>query len=103
MQEHEVYVAIGAEGLERIVAAFYRQVPHDDVLSALYPPHDLAGAERRLREFLVYRFGGPAAYVEERGHPRLRMRHAPFRIGQVARERWLRLMDPGADGVCIAP
>ena len=55
MNEHEVYVAIGAEGFERLVAAFYQQIPQDDVLSALYPAHDLAGAERRLREFLVYR------------------------------------------------
>ena len=88
-----MYGAIGAAGFERLVAAFYRQVPGDDVLAPLYPAQDLAGAERRLREFLVYRFGGPAQYIEERGHPRLRMRHAPFRIGPVARERWLRLMD----------
>jgi hemoglobin len=93
MQEHEVYAAIGPEGFERLVAAFYRQVPGDDVLAALYPAHDLAGAERRLRDFLMYRFGGPATYIEQRGHPRLRIRHTPFRIGPMARERWLRLMD----------
>jgi hemoglobin len=93
MEDHEVYGAIGAEGFERLVAAFYRQVPHDQVLAALYPAHDLEGAERRLRDFLVYRFGGPTKYVEERGHPRLRMRHAPFAIGPLAREHWLQLMD----------
>jgi hemoglobin len=93
MEDHEVYGAIGAEGFERLVAAFYRQVPDDDVLAALYPAHDLEGAEQRLRDFLVYRFGGPAKYIEERGHPRLRMRHAPFPIGPLARERWLQLMD----------
>ena len=103
MEEHEVYVAIGAEGFERIVAAFYRQVPQDDVLSALYPAHDFEGAERRLREFLVYRFGGPAAYIEERGHPRLRMRHAPFPIGPVARERWLQLMDRALSEAALHP
>ena len=93
MDEQEVYSAIGAAGFERLVAAFYRQVPGDDVLAALYPPHDLQGAEQRLRDFLIYRFGGPATYIEERGHPRLRMRHFPFRIGPLARERWLLLMD----------
>ena len=93
MDEQEVYSAIGAAGFERLVAAFYRQVPGDDVLAALYPPHDLQGAEQRLRDFLIYRFGGPATYIEERGHPRLRMRHMPFRIGRLAREHWLRLMD----------
>jgi hemoglobin len=93
MREHEVYGAIGAEGFERLVAAFYRQVPGDEVLAALYPAHDLLGAEQRLREFLIYRFGGPPAYIEARGHPRLRMRHLPFRIGPLARERWLLLMD----------
>jgi hemoglobin len=93
IEEREVYAAIGAEGFERLVAAFYRQVPGDDVLAALYPAHDLAGAEKRLRDFLIYRFGGPATYIEERGHPRLRMRHRPFRIGPTARECWLQLMD----------
>ena len=92
MEEHEVYAAIGEAGFARLTAAFYRQVPGDDVLSTLYPPHDLAGAEQRLRDFLIYRFGGPPAYIEQRGHPRLRIRHAPFAIGQVARDRWLNLM-----------
>jgi hemoglobin len=73
------------------------------VLASLYPAHDFAGAERRLREFLISRFGGPAAYIEERGHPRLRMRHAPFPIGPVARERWLRLMDPALEEVALPP
>ena len=93
MEEHEVYAAIGIAGFERLIAAFYRQVPADDVLGALYPAHDLRGAEQRLRDFLIYRFGGPATYIQQRGHPRLRMRHAPFPIGAVARARWLRLMN----------
>ncbi len=60
----------------------------------MYPQHDLAGAEQRLRDFLVVRFGGPARYIEQRGHPRLRMRHAPFTIDdQVARDRWVAIME----------
>jgi hemoglobin len=101
MEEREVYPAIGAAGFERLVAAFYRQVPCDDVLAALYPANDLEGAERRLREFLVYRFGGPVTYIEQRGHPRLRMRHSPFRIGPAAREHWLGLMDRALEEVAL--
>ena len=93
MEEHEVYSVIGAEGFERLVAAFYRQVPEDDVLGPMYPPQDLQGAEQRLRDFLIYRFGGPPLYIEQRGHPKLRMRHAPFPIGQGARDRWIQLMN----------
>lgn len=93
MEENEVYPAIGPAGFERLVAAFYRQVPDDDVLGPLYPAHDLHGAEQRLRDFLIYRFGGPASYIEQRGHPRLRMRHAPFPIGSAARDRWIELMN----------
>ncbi len=59
----------------------------------MYPQDDLAGAEQRLRDFLVYRFGGPQRYIEQRGHPRLRVRHRPFRINQAARDRWMQLMN----------
>ena len=83
---------IGEDGFERLVAAFYRQVPGDDLLGPMYPEGDFAGAEERLREFLVYRFGGPQRYIEKRGHPALRMRHFPYPIGQAARDRWLELM-----------
>jgi hemoglobin len=58
----------------------------------MYPAEDMAGAEQRLRDFLIYRFGGPSTYLQERGHPRLRMRHAPFPIDQAARDRWMQLM-----------
>jgi hemoglobin len=92
VEEHEVYPAIGHEGFERVVAAFCRQVPGDDVLGPMYPGDDLHRAEERLRDFLIYRFGGPPGYLEARGHPRLRMRHAPFAIDQTARDRWLQLM-----------
>jgi hemoglobin len=97
MSEHEVYTAIGSDGFQRLVAAFYRQVPTDDVLGPLYPAHDLEGAEQRLCDFLIFRFGGPPTYVEERGHPRLRMRHAPFPIGVNARNRWVQLMTRALD------
>jgi hemoglobin len=92
LEEQDIFAAIGHEGFERLVRAFYRQIPSDDVLGPLYPPEDFAGAERRLRDFLEFRFGGPATYLETRGHPRLRMRHAPFPIGNAARDRWVHLM-----------
>ena len=92
MQENDVYGRIGEEAIARVVAAFYAKVPHDDVLGAMYPPEDLAGAEQRLRDFLIYRFGGPQRYLEERGHPRLRARHGRFAIDQRARDRWMTLM-----------
>jgi hemoglobin len=92
MQEADVFARIGEEGIARVVAAFYRQVPQDDVLGPMYPPGDLAGAETRLRDFLIYRFGGPIRYLEQRGHPRLRARHAPFGINRKARDRWMQLM-----------
>ncbi|MDE3111035.1 MAG: globin [Acidobacteriota bacterium] len=93
MTELNVYEAIGEEGFARLVAAFYRQVPHDEILSQMYDREDLAGAEGRLRDFLIGRFGGPQRYIERRGHPRLRARHAPFRIDRDARDRWMALME----------
>lgn len=93
LTEEQVYGRIGEEGFARLVRAFYAQVPGDDVLGPMYPADDLAGAEERLRDFLVGRFGGPARYVEQRGHPRLRMRHMPFVIDQQARDRWMQLME----------
>ncbi len=92
MDERALYLAIGEAGFTRLVAAFYRQVPQDDILGPMYASRDLAGAEQRLCDFLVFRFGGPMRYIEERGHPRLRMRHTPFPIGQAARDRWIELM-----------
>lgn len=92
MQDQEIFAAIGEDGFARLVAAFYRRVPSDPILGPMYPAHDLAGAEQRLRDFLVGRFGGPSRYIEQRGHPRLRMRHAPFSIDTAARDRWLELM-----------
>jgi hemoglobin len=97
VEEHEVYSVVGHAGFERLVAAFYRQVPHDDLLGPLYPADDFHGAEQRLRDFLIYRFGGPPAYIEQRGHPRLRMRHAAFPIDERVRDRWLQLMERALD------
>lgn len=92
MEEQEIYSVIGEEGFQQLVAAFYRQVPNDEILGPMYPKNDLAGAEQRLRDFLIFRFGGPQRYIEQRGHPRLRMRHAPFPVDHAARDRWMQLM-----------
>jgi len=97
MNEEELYAAVGEDGFARLVRAFYAQVPGDDVLGPMYPAHDLTGAEERLRDFLIGRFGGPPRYIEQRGHPRLRMRHAPFVINQAARDRWMQLMERALD------
>lgn len=93
MTEDQIHNAIGSAGIAQLVAAFYRQIPTDDILGPMYPPHDLAGAEERLRLFLIFRFGGPQDYLQLRGHPKLRMRHAPFAVNQAARDRWMLLMD----------
>jgi hemoglobin len=89
MPELEIYSMIGAEGFGRLVAAFYPQV----LLGPIYPASDLPGAEQRLRDFLIGRFGGPQTYIEQRGHPRLRAWHSPFPINQTMRDHWMRLMD----------
>jgi hemoglobin len=93
MDEADIYSIIGDEGFTRLVSAFYRQVPNDDILGTMYPEGDREAAEQRLRDFLIYRFGGPQRYIVQRGHPRLRARHLPFRIDQAARDRWIHLMD----------
>jgi hemoglobin len=82
----------GAETFAAIVARFYQLVREDEVLLPLYPPDELDAAEDRLRMFLEQYWGGPHTYSEQRGHPRLRMRHAPFRIGFIERDAWLRCM-----------
>ena len=79
----------GTPFFEALVGSFYAAVATDPVLRAIYPEPDLAAAERRLRLFLIQYWGGPRTYDDERGHPRLRMRHFPFAIDAVARDRWL--------------
>lgn len=103
MDDIDLYDAIGEDGFHRLIAAFYRQVPGDDILGPMYPRDDLAGAEERLRDFLVGRFGGPQRYIEQRGHPRLRMRHMPFAVNPAARDRWMRLMNRALDEAQLPP
>lgn len=99
----QVYDIIGSAGFEKLVAGFYRRVATDDVLRPMYPEDDLEPARRRLQSFLEQFFGGPTTYSQERGHPRLRMRHAPFRIDQAARNRWVELMTAALDEVGLDP
>ena len=82
----------GMPFFERLVGRFYAGVAMDPILRPLYPEPELTGAQRRLTLFLAQYWGGPRTYDDERGHPRLRMRHAPFAIGTAARDRWLELM-----------
>lgn len=103
LSEGDIYARIGEDGFHRLVANFYAQVPGDDILGAMYPADDLPGAEERLRDFLVGRFGGPRRYEEARGHPRLRMRHMPFKVNQAARDRWVQLMDRALDQAELPP
>jgi hemoglobin len=92
------YDAIGgAPVFRRIVARFFAQIPADEVLREVYPQDDLDGAEERLGLFLMQYWGGPTTYSDERGHPRLRMRHAPFRIGPAERDAWLHAMRVAID------
>ena len=87
----------GRPTFERLVRTFYEGVAEDPVLRPMYPEQDLEGAIRRLTGFLEQYWGGPTAYSEERGHPRLRMRHQPFRVDFDARDRWLRHMRAAVD------
>jgi hemoglobin len=85
-----LYEAVGGQPFfDRLVEAFYEGVVHDPVLRPLYPDDDLDGARHRLSLFLAQYWGGPHTYMEERGHPMLRMRHMPFHIGPTERDHWL--------------
>ena len=95
--------SIGEAGIDRVVAGFYRRVPSNDVLGPMYPPQALAEAETRLRDFLIFRFGGSDRYIHQRGHPRLRIRHAPFLLTQMARDRWIALMDQALSEAELPP
>lgn len=89
----------GEETFRRIVHRFYVEVAADDVLRPMYPEQDLGPAEERLVLFLMQYWGGPHTYSEQRGHPRLRMRHNPFTIGPIERDAWLRCMKVAVDEV----
>lgn len=93
----------GYATFERIVDVFYREVALDPVLKPMYPEEDLGPAADRLTMFLVQYWGGPTTYSERRGHPRLRMRHMPFRVDPDARERWLRCMRSAVDEAQLSP
>jgi hemoglobin len=99
-----LYDAIGGEEtFSRLVTAFYGGVAEDPTLRALYPEEDLGPAAERLRMFLIQYWGGPTTYSERRGHPRLRMRHAPFAIDSAARDAWLTHMRAALDSLDLAP
>jgi hemoglobin len=94
------YDAVGGhETFAALVKRFYEGVASDPPLRALYPEPDLASAEQRLRMFLEQYWGGPTAYSEQRGHPRLRMRHAPFAVTPAMRDRWLQHMRDAIDSI----
>lgn len=102
MNEAEVMKICGENGIRQMVAAFYRRVREDDLIGPMYPENDLAGAEERLAEFLLFRLGASTRYLETRGHPKLRMRHITFRIGIAERDRWLELMTSAMEETGVA-
>ena len=98
------YDQVGGEATFRfIVSRFYAEVAKDELLRPIYPEEDLGPAEERLRLFLMQYWGGPQTYSQQRGHPRLRMRHAPFKIGLAERDAWLRCMRIAVDEANLTP
>jgi len=93
----------GHATFQRLVEVFYREVALDPVLKPMYPEEDLGPAADRLRMFLEQYWGGPTTYGEQRGHPRLRMRHMPFHVDPDARDRWLRCMRTAVDDAQLSP
>ncbi|MCY7396218.1 MAG: globin [Nocardioides sp.] len=93
----------GYDTIHTIVETFYAGVADDEVLRRLYPEEDLGPAEERFRLFLVQYWGGPTTYGDTRGHPRLRMRHAPFAVTPAAKERWLTHFRAGLDAADLTP
>jgi hemoglobin len=98
------YDAVGGhETFVRLVDTFYAGVAEDEVLRPMYPEEDLGPAAERLRMFLEQYWGGPTTYGDTRGHPRLRMRHAPFRVNAEARDRWLWHMRAAVSSLGLSP
>ena len=93
----------GAPTFDRLVRRFYEGVQQDEVIWPMYPADDLEGAVWRLSQFLQQYWGGPSTYSQERGHPRLRMRHAPFTVNTEAAEHWLTHFRAGLDEVALTP
>jgi hemoglobin len=102
--EESFFDAVGGEAVFRkLVHRFYQGVAEDELLRPMYPEQDLAGAEERLALFLMQYWGGPRTYSEQRGHPRLRMRHVPFKVDQAAHDAWLRHMAEAVDDLDLEP
>lgn len=98
--KNSVYEAIGGmPTFRKIVSGFYKQVPEDDILGPMYPDQDFAGAEERLLWFLAQYWGGPELFNENRGSPRMRMRHMNYPIDMAAHDRWLKLMKNSLDDI----
>ena len=93
----------GRATFEKLVRAFYAGVRDDEVLWPMYPEEDLEGAIQRLTGFLEQYWGGPGTYSEERGHPRLRIRHQPFKVNPDARDRWLTHMRAAVESLRLSP
>ncbi len=91
----------GMATISRVVDVFYEGVADDELLRPMYPEEELAGAKQRLALFLAQYWGGPTTYSDQRGHPRLRMRHAPYPVTHEARERWLLHFREGLDAVSL--
>jgi len=103
-QAATLYEAVGGEKtFRRLVDTFYAGVAADPVLRSIYPEDDLGPAAERLRLFLIQYWGGPSTYSQTRGHPRLRMRHAPFAVNAAARDAWLAHMRAALDTLDLAP
>lgn len=103
-RKESFYASVGGEAtFRRLVADFYAGVRDDPVLRPLYPEEELDAAQERLTLFLIQYWGGPQTYGDQRGHPRLRMRHAPFVIGPVERDSWLAHMKAAVDRLGLAP
>jgi len=93
----------GMDTIRTIVAKFYEGVATDELMRPMYPEEDLGPAQERLTLFLAQYWGGPTTYSEQRGHPRLRMRHAPFEVTSEARDRWLQHFREGLDAAGLTP
>lgn len=103
-QQPTFYEQVGGhETFARLVHRFYEGVATDAPLRALYPDDDLAAAEQRFLMFLEQYWGGPTTYSEQRGHPRLRMRHNPYVVDADMRDRWLRHMRDAVDSLALPP
>lgn len=101
--DDELFQRLGGEQTFRTIArVFYQCVKTDPLLHEMYPEEDLAPAEERLRLFLIQYWGGPSEYQEKRGHPRLRMRHAPFKVNPTAKDHWLRAMRTAVDAAALS-